>query len=71
MLLVADEAELSRLEQTWRRLLWISPLGEEPAGRDMLGLDDELAGLMEAADMPADQHMAYTTKPEAATSLPG
>ena len=39
--------------------------------RDMLRLDDELAGLMEAADTPAGQDASHPTKPEPASSLPG
>ena len=37
----------------------------------MLHLDDELAGLIEAADAPADQHGMHTKRPEAASSVPG
>ena len=37
----------------------------------MLHLDDELAGLIEAADMPADQHGTHTTKPEPASQVAG
>ena len=37
----------------------------------MLHLDDELAGLVEAADMPADQDGAHSTKPEPASLVPG
>ena len=55
----------------WRRLLWISPLDDEPAERAMLHLDDELAGLVEAADTPADQHGTHSTKPEPAWSVRG
>ena len=43
----------------------------EDTERGMLCLDDELAGLLEAADMPADQHAAHATKPEPASSMPG
>ena len=39
--------------------------------RDMLRLDDELAGLIEAADMPAAQVVAHLTKREAASPVPG
>ena len=37
----------------------------------MLSLDDELAGLIAAADMPADQAGAHSTKPEPASLVPG
>ena len=37
----------------------------------MLHLDDELAGLIESADMPADQHAAHSTRPVPAASVPG
>ena len=37
------------------------------ASNVMLHLDDELAGLLEAADMPADQAGAHSTKPEPAS----
>ena len=37
----------------------------------MLCMDDELAGLIEAADAPADQHGARTTKPEPVSPVPG
>ena len=39
------------------------------AGHGMLRLDDELAGLMEAAEVPAESHRAHTTKP--GPSVPG
>ena len=71
MLTSADEAEQSASEQIWHSLLWISPLNDEPAERDMLHLDDELAGLIEAADMPADSHGTHSTKPEPASQGPG
>ena len=41
------------------------------AGHDMLHLDDELAGLVEAADMAAAQAGAHPTKPEPASPVPG
>ena len=41
------------------------------AERVMLCLDDELAGLIEAADMPADQHGTHTTQPDAVSLVPG
>ena len=37
----------------------------------MLHLDDELAGLVEAADMPADQARAHSTKPEPVSPMSG
>ena len=37
----------------------------------MLRLDDELAGLVEAADMPVAQAGAHTTKPEPVSPVPG
>ena len=37
----------------------------------MLRLDDELAGLVEAADMPAGQAGAHSNKPEPASFVPG
>ena len=37
----------------------------------MLRLDDEMAGLMEAADMAADQAGAHPTKPEPASPVAG
>ena len=71
MLPSADEAEQGDAEQTWRRLLWIPPADDEPGERDMLHLDDELVGLLEAADMPADQDGTHTTKPERVSPVPG
>ena len=37
----------------------------------MLRLDDEMAGLIEAADTPADHAGAHPTKPEPASSVAG
>ena len=72
MLPLVDEAEQIAWDQTWRNLLWIPPSRDEPVERAMLRLDDEMAGLIEAADMPADQHAgAHSTKPEPAVSMPG
>ena len=51
----ADEAEQSDSDQTWQRLLWIPPSIDEPAEQGMLHLDDELVGLIEAADTAASQ----------------
>ena len=67
----ADEAEQSDSFESWPGLFWLPPADDKPKQRDMLGLDDELAGLVEAADMPADQHEVHTTKSEAASSVPG
>ena len=67
----ADETEQTDATQTWPGLFWLPPADDQPAERDMLHLDDELAGLIEAADMPADQHGAHTTKPEPTSSVPG
>ena len=47
------------------------PADDGPAERDMLHLDDELAGLVEAADMPADQHGTHAMKPGPPPSVPG
>ena len=65
----ADEAEQSDVEHSWPGLFWLPPA--EMSKRDMLALDDELAGLMEAAEVPADQHGAHTTQPQPASSVPG
>ena len=43
----------------------------EDAEHGMLHLDDEIAGLVEAADMPADHSGAHTMKPEPASSVAG
>ena len=67
----ADEAEQSDTDQTWHSLLWIPPLNDEPAERAMLHLDDELAGLIEAADTRTGQDGAHSAKPEPAVSVPG
>ena len=37
----------------------------------MLCMEDELTGLIEAADMPANQAGAHPTKPEPASPVPG
>ena len=65
------DAEEGDVEQSWPGLFWLPPVDDEPGERDMLHLDDELAGLVEAADMSADQHVAHSAKPEAASSVPG
>ena len=43
----------------------------EDAKHGMLHLDDEIAGLIEAADTAADQAGAHSVKPEPAASVPG
>ena len=43
----------------------------EPPEHVMLHLNDEIAGLIEAADIPADQAGAHSTKPEPATLVLG
>lgn len=43
----------------------------ESAERDMLHLDDEIAGLVEAAEIPADQAGAHPTKPEPVSPTTG
>lgn len=43
----------------------------EDAEHVMLHLNDEIAGLIEAADIPADQAGAHSTKPEPATLVLG
>ena len=57
--------------QSWPGLFWLPPADDKPSEHDMLRLDDELAGLMEAADMPADQHGAHSTRPEPVSPMPG
>ena len=71
MLPAVDEAEQSGMGQSWPGLFWLPPAdnGRDPG--DMLHLDDELAGLIAAADPPADQHGVHSTKPEAAPSVLG
>ena len=63
----ADEAEQSVSEQSWPGLFWLPPVDDKPSERAMLHLDDELAGLIEAADTPADQDRTHITKPEASS----
>ena len=48
-----------------------APEDTEPAEHVMLHLNDEIAGLIEAADMPAGEAGAHTIKPEPATLVPG
>ena len=69
LLLAAEESDL---EQSWPGLFWLPPADDGPRAHDMLHLDDELTGLIEATEMSADQHVAHTAKPEATTSsVPG
>ena len=67
----ADESEQSVSEQSWPGLFWMPPANDEPGVRVMLHVDDELAGLIEAADPPADHNGAHSTKSEPASSVPG
>ena len=60
----ASVAEQSRSE------LIMSSHAQVSAGA-MLRVEDELAGLIEAANTPADQAGAHTTKPEPASLVPG
>ena len=71
MLPPVDEAEQGDVEQSWPGLFWLPPADDEPGERDMLDLDDELAGLLEAADTPADQARTHITKPEPVVSVAG
>ena len=71
MLPFASAAEESDSQQSWPGLFWLPPVDDEPGERDMLHLDDELAGLVEAADTPADQHGAHTTVPGLPPPVPG
>ena len=70
MLPHADEAEQIDAQHIWQSLLWIPPTNDASAEHDMLHLDDELAGLIEAADTPAGQAARHSMKPEAAPSMP-
>ena len=71
LLSFAPAAEETDSPQSWPGLFWLPPADDEPAERDMLHLDDELAGLVEAADKSADKHEMHTTKPEPLPSAPG
>ena len=66
---VAHVAEQSDSEQTV--LSYAGLVAPEDAERAMLHLDDEIAGLLEAADMPAGQDRTHTTKPEPASPVAG
>ena len=57
----APAAEESDLKESWPGLFWLPPANDEPGERDMLLLDDELAGLLEATEVSADQHETHTT----------
>lgn len=43
----------------------------ESAEHVMLRLDDELAGLLEAAEVPADQDKSHSSQPDAVTPVLG
>ena len=60
----ASAAEQSRSEMIMPSHAHVSPGA-------MLRLDDEMAGLIEAADMAADQAGAHPTKPEPASPVAG
>lgn len=60
----ASVAEQSRSEL-------IMPSHAQASAGAMLRVEDELAGLIEAANTPADQAGAHTTKPEPASLVPG
>ena len=47
----------------------LAPSGDTERG--MLRLDDEMAGLTEAADTPAGQDGTHSSKPEPVSSAPG
>ena len=65
-------AEESDVGQSWPGLFWLPPADKQAGERDMLHLDDELAGLVEAADTSADQDKMHPMKqPQAAASMPG
>ena len=65
----APGAEQSDSQQTVLSYAGSAP--PEDAERDMLHLDDELAGLVKAADMPAAQAEAHTTKPKPVSPVAG
>ena len=67
----ADDTEEIDAGQSWPGFFWLPPAGAGPNERDMLHLDDELAGLVEAADMPAAQAGAHPIQREPASSVPG
>ena len=50
----------------------LAPSGDDAlAEHAMLDLDDEIAGLVEAAAVPAGQDGAHSTKPEPTSAVPG
>ena len=65
----AHVAEQSDSQQTG--LGYAGLAAPEDAERDMLHLDDELAGLIEAADTPAGQAGPQSTKPEIVSLMAG
>ena len=67
----ADEAEQSDVKQSWPGLFWLPPADDEPGACDMLHLDDELAGLIEAADPSAAQAETHPIKPGPASAVLG
>ena len=68
----ADEAEQAGSSyQSWPGLFWMPPADDKPGERDMLHLDDEMAGLIEAADTPVDGRAVHSARPEASSSVPG
>ena len=71
MLPFASAAEESDSKQSWSGLFWLPPADDEPAEHDMLRLDDELDGLVEAADTSADEHGTPSTKPGLPPPVPG
>ena len=64
-------AEETDSKQSWPGLFWLPPADAEPGERDMLHLHDEMAGLIEAADTPADQARTHITQPEPVVSVAG
>ena len=71
MLSFVPAAEGSDSNQSWPGLFWLPPAADGRDSRDMLRLDDELAGLIEAADPSADQPESHTAKPESPPTAPG
>ena len=65
----ARVAKQSDSAQTGLRCAGLAP--PEDAEHDMLHLDDEIAGLVEAANVSAAQDGMHITKPEPASSVPG
>ena len=67
----ADDPEQADSTQSWPGFFWLPPADDNSGECDMLHLDDELAGLIDAADTAAGQDGAPTTKPEPALPVPG